>query len=554
MFFCLLAVATALNVALAIPAGPVNTCSAVAEIVTVLHVNTIATSFCSTFLSIQTKTATITSTYTAYASTVAISTTGTITNTAATVTITASASTLTASPTITTTTIDAVTVTADTVTLTADASYLTLTIDAVTVTEDTTTFTAPTTTLTLSAPTITVTGPTTTITALSASTTFTTVTTTAIYCGGATNAIQRRRLNPSHAPTQPPHTTPSLVARGQVNLPPALAVLKAFASTQLSSACNCLSLPTPTTTSTAKITVTATITAISNVAASTVTTPTTTYTPVLTTIPTVTATFTPTSTYIPSTTFTPTETDTFTPTSTYTPTTTFTPTTTVTTTATVPGVVLSSPTPLTGTSAAGLAPSNLDDQYVPLTLPFSIQLYGTSATTVYIGVNGWLGLTQPCYTSSNGYFGYGSGELLAPPLPVSCANWFMPTVAFAPFWEDLYIYQGTPQGLYYQISGTAPTRSVSFEYYTSEFNHSTSYYHFVATFQENNPGAAIFDYYQVSDAGAHAVVGVQNNATGQVAQYSRETTVITPGLELVYDPATNTFTAGTIANCVLQST
>jgi hypothetical protein len=56
------------------------------------------------------------------------------------------------------------------------------------------------------------------------------------------------------------------------------------------------------------------------------------------------------------------------------------------------------------------------------------------------------------------------------------------------YWDDLYIYSGTSQGIYYAAEGTAPNRTLVFEYYTSYFGASNQYYHFQIVFFETAPG------------------------------------------------------------------
>ena len=44
------------------------------------------------------------------------------------------------------------------------------------------------------------------------------------------------------------------------------------------------------------------------------------------------------------------------------------------------------------------------------------------------------------------------------------------------FWDDLYYYNGSPQGIFYQVDGIAPTRNLTFEYYASHFQGQDQYY------------------------------------------------------------------------------
>jgi hypothetical protein len=99
-----------------------------------------------------------------------------------------------------------------------------------------------------------------------------------------------------------------------------------------------------------------------------------------------------------------------------------------------------------------------------------------------------------------------------------CATTFtetaLPTSAFSgatvfPYWDDLYFYANTSQGIYYQSQGNAPNRTFTIEYYCSHYLQSNEYYHFEVVFFENRPGVVEFIYYEATDGGTSATVGVQ---------------------------------------------
>jgi hypothetical protein len=77
-------------------------------------------------------------------------------------------------------------------------------------------------------------------------------------------------------------------------------------------------------------------------------------------------------------------------------------------------------------------------------------------------------------------------------------------------WDDLMIYAGTAQTIYYDASGTAPNRITTFEFYESHFTSSTRYYHFQIIFYENLPNSVKYSYYEVTDNGSGATIGVQS--------------------------------------------
>jgi hypothetical protein len=79
----------------------------------------------------------------------------------------------------------------------------------------------------------------------------------------------------------------------------------------------------------------------------------------------------------------------------------------------------------------------------------------------------------------------------------------------AAYFDDLYIYHGTMQGIYYEVSGTAPSRSVAFEWYMSHIGSPTEYYHFLVAFYEASPDTVRIDYLQANGHGASATVGAQ---------------------------------------------
>ena len=94
----------------------------------------------------------------------------------------------------------------------------------------------------------------------------------------------------------------------------------------------------------------------------------------------------------------------------------------------------------------------------------------------------------------------------------------LPTSAFSgatvlPFWDDLYIYANTSQGICYQTQGNAPNRTITFEFYCSHYLQPTVYDHFQVVFFENQPGIVEFIYYEATDGGAFATIGVQSNET-----------------------------------------
>jgi hypothetical protein len=85
---------------------------------------------------------------------------------------------------------------------------------------------------------------------------------------------------------------------------------------------------------------------------------------------------------------------------------------------------------------------------------------------------------------------------------------FGDVVAFG-FWDDLFINEGTQQGIYYEIDGTAPSRQTTFEFYLTYNGSPTLYYHFLIIFYEDRPNVVTYQYLDVANSGVDATVGVQ---------------------------------------------
>ncbi|CAF0968950.1 unnamed protein product [Adineta ricciae] len=180
--------------------------------------------------------------------------------------------------------------------------------------------------------------------------------------------------------------------------------------------------------------------------------------------------------------------------------------------------------------------SSVDDAVASLTLPsnLSLTLYGYSSSKIYISSNGVICLVN-CMSEHT--------------------NAALPTTAFKgptalALWDDLMIYSGTSQGVYYPIEGGAPNRTTTFEFYTSKFNASQNYYHFQVKFYENQPDIVEYIYYEVSDKGGSATIGTQKSISGPDIEYSmNKPNAVWPNMTLTFNTNTNTYWIknGTIA-------
>ncbi|CAD0109424.1 unnamed protein product [Aureobasidium uvarum] len=166
----------------------------------------------------------------------------------------------------------------------------------------------------------------------------------------------------------------------------------------------------------------------------------------------------------------------------------------------VPAIALAQPTAIVGDVNG--APYDVDDNSYAVVLPVDITLFGESGVNVQLSVNGFINLGSVT--------AYG-------------------------FYEDLYIYKGTQQGIYYEVSGSAPHRQTVFEFYVSSYGDSTQYYHFLMKFAEDKPNIVTYQYLSVSDKGQYAAVGVRSTNLNQATMLSSPQGMICPGLQLTFD-------------------
>ena len=120
----------------------------------------------------------------------------------------------------------------------------------------------------------------------------------------------------------------------------------------------------------------------------------------------------------------------------------------------------------------------------------------------------------------------------------------LPDVAICGFWDDLIIYQGTDQGIFYQIFGTAGTRSVTFEFNLSSYDDEDDVYHFTVTFYEDQPGVSRVNFIQISLDGETGTVGVQRRSSDQVLVYAQNDAIINDETFVRFDTVGNSISTG----------
>ncbi|KAI7551761.1 hypothetical protein KC331_g2343 [Hortaea werneckii] len=181
----------------------------------------------------------------------------------------------------------------------------------------------------------------------------------------------------------------------------------------------------------------------------------------------------------------------------------------------VPAVALASPTVIIGDIYG--SPNSYDDVSLPVSLPFPITLYGRSSSNVRVSTNGVVGLTVLSREYTNRdlpYYGYPNCEAqqLDDGAGRTMNGCFLETGALA-LWDG-----ETQQGIYYEVTGTQPSRQVTFEFYLSHIEDAGQYYHL-----------------NVSDWGCSAAVGVESQGAGLFQQYSNSQPTVYPGLQLTFD-------------------
>lgn len=70
-------------------------------------------------------------------------------------------------------------------------------------------------------------------------------------------------------------------------------------------------------------------------------------------------------------------------------------------------------------------------------------------------------------------------------------------------------YANTSQGVYFKVGDTAPNRTTTFEFYASRYSYPNDYFHFQILFYENLPGIVKYIYFEASNGGSTATIGVQ---------------------------------------------
>ncbi|CAF2018647.1 unnamed protein product [Rotaria magnacalcarata] len=99
-----------------------------------------------------------------------------------------------------------------------------------------------------------------------------------------------------------------------------------------------------------------------------------------------------------------------------------------------------------------------------------------------------------------------------------------------------------PPGVYYNAIGSFPNRTAAFAFYASHFGQLSRYHQFQILFRKNLPGIVKFIYYQASDGGASATIGVQNSSSGLSMTYAfTQVNAMTNTMALIFGTNMDTF-------------
>ncbi|KAF9877078.1 methyltransferase domain-containing protein [Colletotrichum karsti] len=135
-----------------------------------------------------------------------------------------------------------------------------------------------------------------------------------------------------------------------------------------------------------------------------------------------------------------------------------------------------------------------DEEFTFVVLPFSIGVFGTFDTNVYVSVNGRLSLYGANYAHTN----------------YQLPDTYLPSVSMLAYYDDLNLTSSNHIVAYQVLGSVSGSRNVTFEWVTEHWQFRNQVYHFTATFEEAQPGIVTYRYYTISDKGRSATVGAQN--------------------------------------------
>ncbi|KAF3910769.1 hypothetical protein ABW20_dc0100959 [Dactylellina cionopaga] len=177
---------------------------------------------------------------------------------------------------------------------------------------------------------------------------------------------------------------------------------------------------------------------------------------------------------------------------------------------------LPSPTNILGDAING-SPDYYQDEWASVTLPFPITIYSTTASTIWVSVNGVISLDPPPGSGSFINSALPHNPSTPPPPPYSAADAWLGTNAIAPLWMDLAIEYTLHLGIWYTVTGTSPSRTLTIGWQVEPQNAISGFlffYIFDVVYEEANPGIVKFEYITLPDGGVSATIGAQSYPSG----------------------------------------
>ncbi|MBF6612349.1 MAG: S-layer homology domain-containing protein [Chloroflexi bacterium] len=181
-------------------------------------------------------------------------------------------------------------------------------------------------------------------------------------------------------------------------------------------------------------------------------------------------------------------------------------------------IATSTATIVPGTTDTG---SSCDDCDTSIALPFSYKLYGQTYTTVNASSNGRLDFPsdyEPAFSNVC--------------LPASGFDY-----TIFPYWDDQRTdnFNGTGEGIFTSVSGTAPNRIFNIEWRTELYSTGTPLNYEVRLYEDQSTQRFDVIYGALSDPGTSATVGVQGiGGSNQFTQFECNTGGLTAGLQLTF--------------------
>ena len=178
------------------------------------------------------------------------------------------------------------------------------------------------------------------------------------------------------------------------------------------------------------------------------------------------------------------------------------------------------------TTGSDIVTLHVDDTFDAITLPFPVSIFGDQYTTLYVGTNGYItaGVGDGTYTN----YSFPSSGL--------------PRIA--PYFDDLWPL-AAPNGILYQIKGTAPNRRLVVQWYNLEHYDTRGdgkTVNFEVTMYENSTDI-LFQYLNVNNfsnsgaaraKGASATVGLNKGDGVTAVQYSFNSPLLKDGLAILF--------------------